>query len=165
MAGFMLALLVKLAPGVADAPRTDAVKAQDSVQTEPEQTKQEPVFDFYKLLPESEVVVPESATTTVKSAPAVKQPSVAPGRSAGTPKDSFRYLLQTGSFRNESDAERLRAQLILWGLNAKIQQVQVKNGDYWHRVHVGPLDSMTQVNNVQKTLAEHKVDSLLLKLR
>ncbi len=170
LAGFMLALLVMLAPGVAEQqpkskPKPETVKTPAAVQPEAEPSKREPVFDFYKLLPESEVVVPEPATTTAKPAPVQKPSASSRTPSTAAKADDSRYLLQTGSFRNKSDAERLRAQLILWGLDARIQQVQVKNGEYWHRVQVGPLNSMSQVNNVQKTLAEHKVDSLLLKLR
>ncbi|WP_461537701.1 SPOR domain-containing protein [Spongorhabdus nitratireducens] len=171
LGGFLLALLIMLAPGAGDTSRNTGSKQAPDAAQQPEQeeaARQEPVFDFYKLLPESEVIVSEPAKPEAKTTPK-PQPAAASNNSTASakkqPAEVSRYLLQTGSFRSRNDAERLRAQLILWGLDARIQQIQAKNGEYWHRVQVGPLTSMTQVNSVQKTLADHKVDSLLLKLK
>ena len=130
-----------------------------------------PVFDFYTLLPESEVMITnesghgsavlskneQSATT---QAPATRQVTVAvearPGR---------HYLLQADSFRNPDDADRLQAQLLLWGLNARVERVVVKGGDVWHRVQLGPFTEQGPMNEARRVLTEHKIDSLMLQLK
>lgn len=106
-------------------------------------------FEFYTLLPESEVVAPqvESYKSTSKSA-----------------SSDVSYLLQAGSFRNRADADRLRASLILQGLDSKMTPVTSKNGTLWHRVVVGPFTTRSQINRAQDILAAKNTESLLIKI-
>src|SRR5207302_9339459 len=83
-------------------------------------------YDFYEMLPNFEVVVPEKDKEVKRDLPAtarIERPGV--------------YVLQAGSYRNQSDADRVRAQLALQGVDAKVQRVAVDN-DVWHRVRIGP---------------------------
>ncbi|HET9482766.1 MAG TPA: SPOR domain-containing protein, partial [Xanthomonadales bacterium] len=84
-----------------------------------------PKYDFYTVLPEMEVVIPESEVTAEAARPA---PDAEPGA---------RYFLQTGSFRSSEDAEQMKARLALMGLRAQVVSVDI-NGQQWHRVRVGP---------------------------
>ena len=62
-------------------------------------------YDFYEMLPNFEVVVPEKDKDVKRDLPAaakIERPGV--------------YVLQAGSYRNEADAERVRAQLALQGV-------------------------------------------------
>src|SRR5690625_513286 len=61
-----------------------------------------PRFEFYKILPEMEVVVPaeEERALTSKSAPPAKQ---TPPATAATPASTDRYLLQVASFQQHAD--------------------------------------------------------------
>ena len=104
-----------------------------------------PRFDFYKLLKESEVakVEPPDANIPLKAGPL--------------------YDLQVGSFRKVADADRLRAELILLNLEARIETVTVRNAETWHRVLVGPFDTRTELARVRGTLAAHDIDSLVLR--
>ncbi len=106
-------------------------------------------FEFYTLLPESEVVAPqvESYKSTSKSV-----------------SSDVSYLLQAGSFRNRADADRLRASLILQGLDSRMTPVTGKNGTLWHRVVVGPFTTRSQVNRAQDILAAKNTESLLIKI-
>ena len=55
------------------------------------------------------------------------------------------YVLQAGSYRNEADADRVRAQLALQGVDAKVQRVAVDT-DVWHRVRIGPISNLDELN-------------------
>ncbi|MDH5435285.1 MAG: SPOR domain-containing protein [Gammaproteobacteria bacterium] len=118
-----------------------------------EQKKSDVRFDFYTILPEMEVVVPDRKTATItdKSLPKIDQP--------GT------YILQTGSFKAMQDADKLKARLALLGFSPSIQTVTINNKDTWHRVRVGPFDHLDQLNNARLKLSENNIDSVLLKVR
>ena len=118
-----------------------------------EQKKSDVHFDFYTILPEMEVVVPDRKTATItdKSLPRIEQ--------SGT------YILQTGSFKTMKDADKLKAKLALLGFNPSIQTVTINNKDTWHRVRVGPFDNLAKLNNARTKLSENKIASVLLKIR
>ena len=113
-------------------------------------------YDFYTLLPELEVVVPDDE---YESQPEPARPSsAAPARQEASA--SARYLLQAGSFRDAAEAERLRARLALLGVEARIQRVVV-NGDTWHRVRIGPFADLGQLRSVRKRLSNHHIKTLV----
>lgn len=118
-----------------------------------------PQFEFYRLLPQQEVVVPE---------PEPLPPRETPSDAAAEPvtesaSSSARYLLQAGSFRSGEDAERLKARLALLGIEAGIQTVELAGGETWHRVRVGPLPAGERLNQVRARLERNAIDSILLK--
>jgi cell division protein FtsN len=103
-------------------------------------------FDFYNLLPESQV--------TPQKVEAYKS----------TPKDPNKktnILLQAGSFRKLEDAERLRAQLILLNLpNVVTDKTTSSSGSVWYRVRVGPFDNRSMLNKAEDILAQNNIVSL-----
>ncbi len=115
---------------------------------------EKPVFDFYTVLPEREVEIPE----------VVEPESERPDESSTRKKIAAdaRYILQVGSFQTVSDADRQKAQLALLGLEAKITSARV-NGATYYRVEMGPFDSI-RYSSVQKSLIENDVDFLPRKL-
>lgn len=58
-----------------------------------------------------------------------------PERELGPPK-----LMQCGSFRQQADAQRLRAQIAMAGLESQIRGTTGKNG-LWYRVILGPYET------------------------
>ena len=102
-------------------------------------------FDFYTLLPEREILVPEEVDDSTE---AVEQ---------------FHYILQAGSFKSAADADRLRARLLLLGLEASMEPVTGRNGETWHRVQVGPFVSRSKLAKARSTLISEGIDTLLLK--
>ncbi|OQX38676.1 MAG: hypothetical protein B0D91_03310 [Oceanospirillales bacterium LUC14_002_19_P2] len=171
--GVLVTLLVNLAPDAGVDARTVAgnTGTGEVVSKNKPSPEKKPVFDFYTLLPESEVMVssepkhesaasPKSEKPVVTKATAEKQAPV-----TVEAKPNRRYLLQAGSFRNPDDADRLRAQLLLWGLDARVERVIVKGGDAWHRVQLGPFTEQSSLNEARQTLAAHKIDSLMLQLK
>ena len=107
-------------------------------------------FDFYTLLPELEVVVDKAGR-----APAGRPDNKLP---AG------RYVLQVGSFKDHQEADSLKAQLALMGVETNIEKVTV-NTINWHRVRVGPIQHTEQLESIQKRLRKNKIDSILFKVR
>lgn len=109
-------------------------------------------YDFFTVLPEMEVVVPEQELSE-KS-----QPEATPS----APADSSSYLLQVGSFREKSDAEQMKARLALLGITARIQTVTI-NDATWHRVRVGPVTGARQADDMRNKLADNGIESLVMK--
>ncbi|VAX10392.1 hypothetical protein MNBD_GAMMA26-170 [hydrothermal vent metagenome] len=117
-----------------------------------------PNFEFYTVLPEMEVVVPAPETKTQKlSAPAATPPLPT---TTGTS-----YMLQMGSFRKHTDADRMKAELALLGIQAEIQKVSINNRDTFHRVRSGPYHSSQKINQIRALLAQNYINSLLIKLK
>jgi len=110
-------------------------------------------YDFFTVLPEMEVVVPEQELTS-KAQP---QPNATPAQTLNE-----RYLLQVGSFRDLGDADQLKARLALLGVVARVQSVKV-NDATWHRVRVGPVGSAREADEMRNRLADNGIDSLVMK--
>lgn len=115
-------------------------------------------YDFFTVLPEMEVVVPEAELTeqTRSAPPQPTQPSTAATQSGE------QYLLQVGSFRTAGDAEQMKARLALMGVTARVQTVTV-NDATWHRVRVGPVNGARQAEEMRSRLAGSGIDSLVMK--
>lgn len=105
-----------------------------------------PRFDFYTILPEMEVIIPDKE---------VKNRAVPKG-----PAES--YFLQAGSFKNLADADALKANLALLGVEAKIQSVSA-GGDTWHRVRLGPYSDLNQLDQVRARLRQNNINAIPVK--
>ncbi|MEJ2645323.1 MAG: SPOR domain-containing protein [Gammaproteobacteria bacterium] len=112
-----------------------------------------PKFDFYTILPEQEVVVPDQDITgsTRKGVRQVEQPG--------------KYLLQVGSFQSHKQADELKAKLALLGLEASIQTVTINNNETWNRVRIGPYTNLGTLNDARARLNAHHIKAILLKLK
>ena len=128
----------------------DPVDAAD--RSEPTKTN----FDFYRLLPKTEVRIddpvapaeaPRSAERTAAPPPSTAAnerkprepapapvPAPAPAGAAATGE----YRVQAGSFRERREADRLRASLALGGFESSIQTRDTSGGTQ-HRVMLGPF--------------------------
>jgi len=116
--------------------------------TEP---SKEPRFTFYTLLPDMEVTVPGKLpdSETDKEPQAIVEPGV--------------YVLQAGSFSTHADAERRRAELGLQGISSHIQRVKVNDRNY-HRVYIGPIENLDELNMLRSRLRAAKIDVLRIRL-
>ena len=108
-------------------------------------------YDFYEMLPNFEVVVPEREAAVPRDAPAAQ------AARAGS------YVLQVGSYRKFAEADRVRAQLALQGIESKVQRVSVDN-DTWHRVRVGPIADLKELNRVRGRLREAEMEVLMIRV-
>src|SRR5690606_24618199 len=102
-------------------------------------------FDFYQVLPEMEVVIPDAELTA--KARAEQQARNAPASTsepAAAGPGGVRCLLQAGSYPDASSAEEAKAKLALLGFVATVQPVTI-TGRTWNRVRLGPYPSASDL--------------------
>jgi len=131
-----------LLPGLfesAPAPEATATTVKPEVEA--------PKFEFFDTLPKNRV--------GVNTTPYEK---LSPGRA----QEPVEYLLQAGSFSNHDDAERLRASVLLLGLEAHTTAVVLADGAQRHRVIVGPFADDRDMRRAMGKLREQNIDPLLL---
>jgi len=104
-------------------------------------------FDFYTLLPAQtiDVEVDPAAVEQARANPSMDQ-----------------FLLQAGSFKLAEDADRRRAQLLLLGLEAKVEETRGDTGR-WFRVYIGPFATRSRLAKARSLTAQQGIDTLLLK--
>jgi cell division protein FtsN len=145
---------------------------QESVTDSAKPVKQETSFDFYTVLPEIEVVVPDTEPEkpkVVKEQANNDQTKKADGEPVVVNKspavsDSSAYMLQAGSYQNQSDADKLKAQLGLMGFGSTIQKVSIQGRGDFYRVRLGPYTSHDQMEKVDKRLSANGIKALRLKI-
>jgi cell division protein FtsN len=108
-------------------------------------------FEFYEILPQLEVVVPES--TEPATAATRARPAETPGS----------FLLQAGSFAAAADADRLQANLALLGFESHVQRVTLDD-DVFNRVRIGPIDDLEDAKRAQRRLRDAGIDTLLMRV-
>ncbi len=111
-------------------------------------------IEFYKLLPSREEhVEPHIISRQIREG------------SSGTPADKpGQYRLQAGSFQKPEDADRRRASILLLGLEAGIEKV-THGHKTWHRVMLGPFESLRHLEAARHRLSNNNIDSIVLKLK
>lgn len=143
--GFIVYLNTLPAPQSGEGPTDTTVDAPTPAPEPPPEPEQK--YRFYDMLPDSEVVPP----TVEEYAP-------------GPERQSFLYLVQTGSFRSEQDAERQRAEIAFQGLRASVRRIDLDNGSVWFRVNVGPFDSRSRMNSAIDRLVSINIEPLVRKI-
>jgi cell division protein FtsN len=141
------------APAAEDATPQPRPKAAREEATKDRVAADEPAanYDFYDMLPKFEVVVPEKDRDVRSDLPTAKV------ERAGV------YVLQAGSYRSQPDAERVRTQLGKMGIDAKVQRVAV-DADVWHRVRIGPVSNLDQLNRLRQQLRAADFDALMIRV-
>lgn len=166
----------------------DAAEREAARKTEASSEPSMPTFEFYTLLPETEVIAPGVAPTSTVDKPTVAEADEASNDDSvddpiaqviaanmrpqdqvntaqqATSDDDARYVLQAASFRELDDAEQLRERLRNLSLLAKISEIQA-DGSTWHRVQVGPYDDTRELNRAQDLMATQGIEPLLIQLQ
>lgn len=153
--GLMIGLIVGLVLAIAVAlwvRGSNPFKSPDKIpqtsenqpQSAPPEPEPAPTYDFYKVLPGD-----------TPTAPPEPVPSPAPVKS--------QYYLQAGAFQNADDADNLKAQLALLGVEAQIQTGVVADKGVMHRVRIGPFSAMDAVNSTRALLVQNNIDVDLVK--
>lgn len=110
-------------------------------------------YEFYTLLPESEVVIPDTEIAE----------RIAQMQKSSSHKKSEDYLLQAGSFKTGTQAESLKAKLAFLGIESDIQTVSIGD-DTWYRVRVGPFKNLVEINEIRSRLRENRINAILVKI-
>lgn len=162
-AGLMLGLAIGLGvaaavyiydrrPVVAPGARPEAAAHPESAAADEDSGEESGrQFDFYEMLPKFEVVVPE------------REKAEGAGTRAAKIDKPGAYVLQAGSYRNFADADRVRAQLALQGIESKIQRVSIDN-DTWHRVRIGPVSDLAELNRTRAKLRQADIEALVIRV-
>lgn len=135
----------------APASLASAIDNNNEVATASREETPDRRFDFYNMLPNFEVIIPEQEPDVSRD----REPSavVLPGV----------YVLQAGSFTEYVDADRRRAQLALQGVESRIQRVTIDDKTY-HRVRIGPTRDLDELNALRSRLRQAKIDVLRIRL-
>ena len=136
-----------------------------------------PEFEFYKVLPEQEVAVPsndgtaadrersaaDSPTGDGRVEPAPTPPSESADSATAQGEGSVTNLvLQAGSFQELGAADRMKAELALLGVEARIESASLEGGETWHRVRAGPYSDQKRVNELRQRLRSNDIDTIIL---
>jgi len=176
-------------PETPEAPAKPA-PAKEAKQEEkaPVPSPAKPRFDFYTILPKMEVTIPEEeigsktapaafkpadipATTVPESEPDVSPvakpaPEVPQSRPIIKPaaSSSGNFFLQSDAFLVADQADRLKAQLALLGLEASVQNVTI-NRNTIHRVRVGPFPDFSTLEQARGLMRQHGIQSTPVMIR
>ena len=110
-------------------------------------------LDFYDMLPKFEVVVPEKD----------KEVRGERGNTLGPIERPGVYVLQAGSYRDLVEAQRVSTQLRMQGIEAQVQRVAVDE-DVWHRVRIGPITDLAELNRLRAKLRTRELDTLVIRV-
>ncbi len=150
------------APSGSTEAKPDVIKHIEDKPAEPEKrdpaeptevVSQKPRYDFYRLLKENQAATPRTDITNRGQA----------NTSGIAEQADLNYVLQVASYKTPEDAEQLRAKLLLLNLDAKSENVTLRNGDIWHRVLIGPVKSHSELTRIRGVLSDNKYDALVLK--
>lgn len=142
----------KLAPPPsAAAVATEQPPPAPKPRTRPAPKTPEKRFGFYEMLPNFEVVIPE------------EDRDVRPDKTPAPVQAPGVYVLQAGSFGTYAEADRMKARLALLGISSQIQKITVDDREY-HRVRIGPIEDLGELNQVRSRLRTGKVDVLVIRV-
>jgi cell division protein FtsN len=132
-------------------------------------------FDFYSVLPEKEVVIPDaelSAKAKAEQLHAQQQAAQAqasatngaavPTSPTATPVTGGRYMLQVTATSDPKAAEEFKARLALLGFSAKVY-TSSSDGKQLSRVRLGPYASASETEAAKKALAENNINAIPVK--
>jgi len=111
-------------------------------------------LDFYTVLPEIEYVLPDDYAPD-------KQPDLP---TSGQTEEGIFYMLQAGSYANFKDADRLKAELALAGLEAHIQKITVQDKGDYYRVRLGPFINLAKLARVHDQLRNQGINAMRLRI-
>lgn len=127
----------------------DQANADAAAEAGPDGTQNR--FDFYTILPGSESKV--SAEEEIKIKDEAPEPAL-----------QISYYLQVGAFQTGEEADNMKAKLALQGFEAVVQTATTADKAIWHRVRVGPLTNLDQINKTKNDLLKNGFKADLIKV-
>ena len=143
--GFLSGLFAAFLLYLVTLPPESGNAGADAAQAAAPRPQPQPSFDFFEVLPGQSIEVEVD-------------PADLPQRSDAS--ESV-YLLQAGSFRQAEDAERRRAELLLLGLEPRVEETQGSTGR-WYRIVLGPFESRSAMARARSLTAQQDIDTLLM---
>jgi cell division protein FtsN len=163
----------------ATAPRESEPPVAEAKPTEAKPKKN---YDFYTVLPEAEVEIPDAelsakvkaeqqARTAAANPPAQPTAATPAPTSAATPPNpattasaasAGRYILQVGAYSDAGVADEQKAKLAMAGFTSQVQSITV-NGKIFHRVRLGPYASASELQAAKRELSNSGINAVALK--
>jgi cell division protein FtsN len=171
--GFVIGLVVGLAIAVAVAlyisnaplPFVTKVRPPSVVPAAPADGRLPDPNKALNLAPPATAPAPGAAAAPppakMEAAPAT--PEAAAAKQEALPEGS-RFLLQAGAFKSSEDADGMRAQLAMLGLDARVFPIE-QGGQTLYRVRLGPYGQLDDVNRVRKLLADNSIEAQIVRIR
>ena len=72
--------------------------------------------------------------------------------------------MQIGAFQTAEEADNMKAKLALLGFEALVQTANIADKGIWHRVRVGPLKDLDQINKAKSDLLSNGFKADLIKV-
>lgn len=119
------------------------VESKKSVEVPPHK----PRFEFYEKLGRQEVLVPDEQLDLRSEV-----------------EKTARYEVQVGSFVKSADAERLKAELALLGIETRVAEARIAPGKVRYRVIAGPFLGRSELDKVRRQLKSNGHGSLLVRV-
>jgi len=170
--GFVIGLVVGLAIAVAVAlyisnaplPFVTKVRPPSASPALPADGKLPDPNKSLNLAPPPSAGAPPAAPAPppMKGEAAPATPEAAAAKQEAT--EGSRFLLQAGAFKSAEDADGMRAQLAMLGLDARIFPIE-QSGQTLYRVRLGPYGQLDDVNRVRKLLADNSIEAQIVRLR
>lgn len=135
----------------ADAAALAAAENLKSANPPTENTDDKTRFDFYTILPDSESKVSADEEKKLKA-------------NEQLPIVQKSYFLQIGAFQTAEEADNMKAKLALQGFEALVQTAAIADKGVWHRVRVGPLKDLDQINKTKADLINNGFKADLIKV-
>ena len=132
-----------------DKAMADQANADAGAEAGPDGTQNR--FDFYTILPGSESKVSAEEEIKIKN-------------DAPEPALQISYYLQVGAFQTGEEADNMKAKLALQGFEAVVQTASTADKAIWHRVRVGPLTNLDQINKTKNDLLKNGFKADLIKV-
>lgn len=179
MGGLVGALLVYFSQDTPDPIASSGTTAKRDAYVPPDKppAAPKPKYDFYNVLPERALIVPEedeenAAAPAPRPTPAEPNADNAAGGEGGAATATVEalpsgnqtsYFVQAGSFRNYADADRRKASLAMMGIPAQIYAYNRDDGAILHRVRIGPIDDRNAVETLQQRLSANDIASIAIR--
>lgn len=106
-------------------------------------------FDFYNILPGG-----QDAAPAPKAPPPVVDAPV-----------NESYFLQAGAFQKKADAENLKGELALLGIEASVTEASIPEKGKMYRVRSGPYAKAEEMNRVRTQLSQGGVQATVVKVK
>lgn len=120
-------------------------------------------FEFYSALPNMQVNPKQNAVADIK----LEQNKAKDLKQNAKQNDNFHtknaaFIIQLGTFREQREADNLKARLALRGLTSHIQKSKAEDGARRYRVILGPFASESEALSQKKSLALKKIPGALM---
>jgi cell division protein FtsN len=153
-------------------PNPDATAPKESEQALADEAKKVPAppksnFDFYNVLPEKEVVIPDAELSAKAKAEQARAQQAAQANGAATPATPVagsapattaggHYMLQVLATSDAKAAEEFKARVALLGFSAKVYG---NSPDGKIRVRLGPYATASETEAAKRSLADNNINS------